>query len=453
MSTKVPLITVAIRREYDLLLARHRGRRISQLLGFSNGDTTRIATALSEVVRNAFEYAGGGTAAFSVESNGGPGQELVIRVVDEGKGIADVAAVMSDEQPSLGIGLRGSRALMDRLEMTSHAGAGTTVTMGKQLPPGVPRFTMADAGRMIAQLATQEDVSPLGELNAQNQALLATLREVEQLRLVANSARDRAEAAQLVAERSLVVRDRFMALTTHEIRTPLNAMIGYMDLLAMDLGPLMSDQQKDFFARVQRASQHMRGITNDFLVMAQGDAGRLQVNCRQSAARTVMREAAALVMPQALSRGVTVRLAQAESELTYCGDEDRVRQVLVNLLGNAVSFSPAGTSVAVVAERVLEAPGGNGMSKGPWSVFRVSDSGPGIPQERLEHVFEPFVQLPSDAQSKRKGSGLGLTVSRQLAQLMGGDLTAANADLGAMFALWLPSGAAAPAAPAAPAAV
>ena len=447
MTTAVPLITVAIRREYDMLLARHRGRRLSQLLGFSNGDTTRIATALSEVVRNAFEYAGGGTAAFSIESNGRDRQELVIRVVDEGHGIADVTSVLSDDHPSLGIGLRGSRALMDRLEMTSHAGAGTTVTMGKQLPPGAPRFTMADAGRLIAQLATQGDVSPLGELNAQNQALLATLREVEQLRVVATSARERAEAAQLVAERSLVVRDRFMALTTHEIRTPLTAILGYLDLLAIEVLPIMSDRQKDFFARTQRASQHLRGITNDFLVMAQGDAGRLQVTCRDSAARTVMREAAALVMPQALARDVTVRLAETEDELTYFGDEDRVRQVLVNLLGNAVSFSPAGTSVEVVAERVLEAPGGSGMSKGPWSVFRVSDSGPGIPREKLGHVFEPFVQLPSDVQSTRKGSGLGLTVSRQLAQLMGGELTAANADRGAMFALWLPSGAGAPTTP------
>lgn len=437
MNARVPLITVAIRREYDMLLARHRGRRICQLLGFSNGDTTRIATALSEVARNAFEYAGGGNASFSIEGNGN-GQELVICVADEGKGIADVSALLSDEHPSLAVGLRGSRALMDRLELTSHSG-GTTVTMGKQLPPGAPRFTMADAGRLIAELATQADVSPLGELNAQNQALLSTLREVEQLRVVATSARERAEEAQLVAERSLVVRDRFMALTTHEIRTPLNAMIGYMDLLEIDLSPIMSDRQREFFTRVQRASQHLRGITNDFLVMAQGDAGRLPVSCREAAARRVMREAAALIMPQALARDVTVRLAEAENELMYFGDEDRVRQVLVNLLGNAVSFSPAGSSVEVVAERVMEAPDGNGMSRGPWSVFRVTDSGPGIPSEKLAHVFEPFVQLPSDVQSTRKGSGLGLTVSRQLAQLMGGELTAANADLGAIFALWLPS--------------
>lgn len=437
MNTSVPLITIAIRREYDMLLARHRGRRISNLLGFSTGDITRIATALSEVARNAFEYAGGGTASFAIESNGRVGQELVIRVVDEGPGVKDIAAVLSEEYPSPGVGLRGSRALMDRLEIASSAETGTIVTMGMRMPTGAPRFTMADAGRLIAELATQEDVSPMGELHAQNQTLLGTLREVEQLRVVATEARERAEAAQLVAERSLVVRDRFMALTTHEIRTPLNAMIGYMDLLEIDLLSLMSERQRDYFARVQRASQHLRGITNDFLVMAQGDAGRLPVNCRESSASSVMREAAALIMPQALARDVTVRLAEAVDELVYFGDENRVRQVLVNLLGNAVSFSPAGSTVDVIAEQVQEAPAGDGLSGGPWTVFRVTDSGPGIPIEKLGHVFEPFVQLPSDVQSNRKGSGLGLTVSRQLAQLMGGDLTVANAECGATFALWL----------------
>jgi signal transduction histidine kinase len=437
MNAKIPLITLAIRREYDMLLARHRARRICQLLEFSNGDTTRIATALSEVARNAFEYAGGGSASFSIEGIGNERQELVIRVADEGKGIEDLASVLSDERASLGVGLRGSRTLMDRFEVLSSTDAGTVVVMAMKMPSGPSRFSMADAARLVAELATQEDVSPIGELHAQNQALLTTLREVEQLRAFANHARDRAEAAQLVAERSLVVRDRFMALTTHELRTPLNAIIGYLDLLEMELGPIMSERQGDFFARVQRASQHLRGVTNDFLVMAQGDAGRLQVSCRDSSARAVMREAAALIMPQALARDVTVKLTESVDELTYFGDENRVRQVLVNLLGNAVSFSPTGSTVSVMAERARDA-NGAGLDGGPWSVFRVVDSGPGIPEEKLAHVFEPFVQLPSDVQSIRKGTGLGLTVSRQLAQMMGGDLTAANADPGAVFALWLP---------------
>lgn len=443
MPRNIPLLTIVIRREYDMLLARYRARQISQFLGFSVGDTTRITTAVSEVVRNAYEYAGGGTASFAVERGALERQELVVRVSDEGGGIADVDAVMADRaafSDDPGIGIRGSRVLMDRFTLTSAVGAGTTVEMAKELPFTAAPFVMADAARLTDELAQAEVASPVGELHAQNQALLNTLQEVERLRSVATSARERAEAAQLVAERSLVVRERFMALTTHELRTPLNAIIGYMELLQMELAPVMSEKQSGFFARVQKASQHLLGVTNDFLDMAQGDAGSLKVNCRDNPARHVISEAAALVMPQATARDVNVNLSEAVDRVTYYGDVNRVRQVLVNLLGNAVSFSPVGGTVEIIAEHVAEPPEGSTMQGGPWSVIRVEDSGPGIPLEKVGHVFEPFVQLSSDGQATRKGSGLGLTVSRQLALLMGGDLTAASSGAGATFSLWLPGG-------------
>ena len=231
-----------------------------------------------------------------------------------------------------------------------------------------------------------------------------------------------------------------MALTTHELRTPLNAIIGYMELLQMELAPVMSEKQGGFFARVQKASQHLLGVTNDFLDMAQGDAGSLKVHCRDNPARSVISEATALVMPQATARDVAVNLSEAVDRVSYYGDVNRVRQVLVNLLGNAVSFTPPGGTVEIVAEHVAEPPEGSAMTGGPWSVIRVQDAGPGIPEEKVGHVFEPFVQLSSDGQATRKGSGLGLTVSRQLALLMGGDLIAASSGAGATFSLWLPNG-------------
>jgi signal transduction histidine kinase len=114
--------------------------------------------------------------------------------------------------------------------------------------------------------------------------------------------------------------------------------------------------------------------------------------------------------------------------------------VLVNLLGNAVSFTPPGGKVEVVASRVADATPGGTLTGGPWCAIRVVDTGPGIPVDKLSHVFEPFVQLSSEGQATRKGSGLGLTVSRQLALLMGGDLTAASTGAGAVFTLWLAEG-------------
>lgn len=450
MRASVPILSVAIAREADLLLARKRARQISQSLGLSVGDTTRITTALSEMTRNAFEYAGGGRVVFTVSSHAPDQQELVITVTDEGPGIADVDAVMSSEFQSrtgLGVGIRGSRALMDRFAITSTVGEGTTVVMAKQLPWSAPRFGAADVARLAEQLAKATEPSPLGEMQAQNQELLHTLEElsrrnieVERLGSLAAEAKLRAEAAQEVAERLLVVRERFMALTTHELRTPLNAIIGYMELLDIELKGSLTEKQSGYFARVEKAAKHLVGVTNDFLEMAKGDAGQLEVARHPGAARHVMGEASALLTPQATARAVTIRTSEATDHVMYLGDDHRVRQVLVNLLGNAVSFTPPGESVEMTAEVVTQPPVGTDLAAGPWCAIHVADRGPGIPPEKLAHVFEPFVQLSSNGQAARKGSGLGLTVSRQLARLMGGDLTAESGRGGAIFTLWLAQG-------------
>jgi len=241
MRPSVPLLTVALRREGDILLARQRARQVSQFLGFSTGDATRITTALSEMARNAFEYAGGGTIEFAIESRALDREDLVIRVVDEGKGIADVPAVLSPHfrsRTGMGIGIKGTRALMDRFTITSTVGRGTTVVMAKTRPWSAAKLGSADVARLTDELAKASEATPLGELQVQNQALLNALQEltqrqseIERLGVIAGQARERAEAAQLVAERSVVVRERFMALTTHELRTPLNAIAGYLDLL------------------------------------------------------------------------------------------------------------------------------------------------------------------------------------------------------------------------------
>jgi len=448
----VPLLTVILRREGDILLARQRARQVSQFLGFTIADTTRITTALSEMARNALEYGGGGSVSFAIESRALDREDLVIRVTDEGPGIEDVPAVLVGRfrsRDGMGIGIKGSRALMDHFTITSVVGRGTTVAMAKTRPWSAVKLGAADVARLVSELAQSSEATPLGELQLQNQTLLNTLQEltqrqleVERLGVIAGQARERAEAAQLVAERSVIVRERFMALTTHELRTPLNAIMGYLDLLELELATVLTEKQSGYFTRVQRACKHLVGVTNDFLDMAQGDAGRLKVASHDGAARHVMSEAVTLVAPQATARGITVRLSEATDHVMYVGDVDRVRQVLVNLLGNAISFTPPGGTIDVVAARATHAPPGSALHDAPRCAIRVQDTGPGIPADKLSHVFEPFVQLSPEGQPSRKGSGLGLTVSRQLAVLMGGDLTAESTGQGAVFTLWLPEGAA-----------
>jgi signal transduction histidine kinase len=450
---RIPLITVALRRENDLLLARQRARQITQLLGFSTGDSTRVTTALAEIARNALVYGRGGTVSFFIEGEAHGSQALLVHVADEGPGIANLDTILAGQygsQTGMGIGITGSRALMDYFQIESDAGAGTRVLMSKLLPRAAPRIGTADIARLTDALTARGDGSPFGELQLQNQELLHALdeitqrkAEVERLSLVAEEARARAEAAQLIAERSLVVQERFMALTTHEIRTPLNAMLGYLELLDTELKGVLTEKQIGYFLRVQRACKHLTGVTNDFLLMAKGQSGHLQVARHAGTARHVISEAAALVAPQAAARTVEITLTETTERVMYLGDVDRIRQVLVNVLGNAVSFTPSGGAIRVTAACVDDPPAGSELAGGPWCTIRIEDSGPGIPADKLPRVFEPFVQVASTSQGGRRGTGLGLTVSRQLALLMGGDLTvegSAGIDGGAAFTLWLAEG-------------
>jgi signal transduction histidine kinase len=450
---RIPLITVALRRETDLLLARQRARQITQLLGFSTGDSTRITTALAEIARNALVYGGGGTVTFFVDDEPHGSQALLVHVADEGPGVANLDTILAGQygsQTGMGIGITGSRALMDRFQIETGVGAGTRVSMSKVLPRSVPRVGTAEIARLTDELTTRGDGSPFGELQLQNQELLRALdeitrrqAEIERLSVIAENARGHAEAAQLVAERSLVVQERFMALTTHEIRTPLNAMLGYLDLLDEELKGIVTEKQIGYLMKVRRACKHLTGITNDFLDMAKGQAGHLEFARPPGAARHVISEAAALVAPQAAARTVEITLTETSERIMYLGDADRIRQVLVNVLGNAVSFTPSGGSIRVTAACVDDPPAGSELVGGPWCTIRIEDSGPGIPPDKLPRVFEPFVQVASVSQGARRGTGLGLTVSRQLALLMGGDLTAeASGGIGggAAFTLWLADG-------------
>lgn len=449
---RFPLITVALKRENDLLFARQRARQLTQQLGFSTGDSTRITTALAEIARNALVYGGGGTVAFLLEDDRHGGQSLALEIVDTGPGVGDLETILDGKygsQTGMGVGITGSRSLMDSFDIDTTTQTGTRVRMSKRLPRSSARIEAGDIAKLTDALQAKEDGSPFGELTLQNQELLSALdevtrrqAEVERLSLVAQEARERAEAAQLVAERSVVVQERFMALTTHELRTPLNAMLGYLELLEIELAATLNEKQKNYIERVQRACKHLAGVTNDFMVMAKGEAGQLQVGRHAAPARLAMREAAALVAPQAAARNVEITLIEATDRIMYLGDMDRVRQVLVNVLGNAVSFTPPGGQIRVTAAHANEGPPDTDLGAGPWCTIRVEDSGPGIPPDKVADVFEPFVQVAS-SQTGRVGTGLGLTVSRQLALLMGGDLIAegsAGIDGGAAFTLWLADG-------------
>ena len=274
-------------------------------------------------------------------------------------------------------------------------------------------------------------------------------REIEGLLADAQAARAEAEAARLAAEDSARVKAEFLATMSHEIRTPINAIVGYTQLLELGIPDPVTAAQQTQLARVTGSARHLLGLVNDVLDVAKLDAGEVAVTREHATAAPAVGAALALVRPLADERGV--RLADGVDDVTFVGDEARVRQVLVNLLSNAVKFTPAGGTVRVRTGVAEQAPPSVRVAgSGPWAFVAVRDTGVGIASDQQALVFEPFVQAaPGQTPYTRTqgGTGLGLTISRRLARLMGGDLTLESTPgAGSTFTLWLPAAAAATAA-------
>jgi PAS domain S-box-containing protein len=232
------------------------------------------------------------------------------------------------------------------------------------------------------------------------------------------------DAAQLANE----AKSRFLAVMSHEFRTPLNAIAGYAELLRMGLrGPVTSEQVQDL-DRIAQSERTLLSLINDILNYARLEGGHVQYATRDLRVQTVIAELEALVLPQLHAKRLHFEFAKCDPELIVHADAEKVRQILLNLLSNAIKFTDAGGSIGVECEE----------SENHVRIL-VRDTGVGIPGDKLQAIFEPFVQLDRSLTSAHEGSGLGLAISRDLARGMRGDLTAESAPgRGSTFILTLP---------------
>lgn len=272
------------------------------------------------------------------------------------------------------------------------------------------------------------------ELEAVNDELVARTEEAERAR--ADAERARAEADEANRAKS-----SFLANMSHELRTPINAVIGYAELLDMGVtGPVTSQQQAQL-ERIRASSAHLLTLINDILDLAKVEAGHMTVEHDREPVAEVVAEAVALLGLQAEAEDITLENACRDSRVMYVGDRDRVRQIIVNLLSNAIKFTSAGGRVTICCgTSETPEPGAHLAGAGPWTYFSVEDTGIGIAADQLPRIFQPFIQAEEGHTRTKGGTGLGLTISRQLARLMGGDLTVTSSEgNGSCFVLWLPT--------------
>lgn len=242
----------------------------------------------------------------------------------------------------------------------------------------------------------------------------------------ASAARAEAERARAEAEKANRAKSEFLAMMSHELRTPLNAISGYVQLLEEEIkGPVNADQ-RDYLRRVQRSEQHLLGLINDVLNFAKLEAGRVKFEISDVPLSETLSEVDDLIAPQVGAKGLQYGSRGCASQLRVRADREKIRQVLLNLLSNAVKFTPSGGQITVECR-----------TEHGRAAILVSDTGIGVSSDKLQAIFEPFVQVARD--STRQGTGLGLAISRDLARAMGGDITVASiAGSGSTFTFTIP---------------
>jgi PAS domain S-box-containing protein len=220
-------------------------------------------------------------------------------------------------------------------------------------------------------------------------------------------------AAKEQAEEANRSKSDFLATMSHELRTPIGAMTGYTDLILEGIYGPITDPQRQHLQRIKSVGRHLLDIVEEILLFSRVEAGREETHLAEVDAFKVARDAISVVAPMARAKGLELQSSIPDRAAQSMTDEVKLRQILINLLGNAIKFTPKGT-VSLTAS-LDEARG--------LVLFSIRDTGTGIASHNLTRIFEPFTQLESAYSRTQSGTGLGLPVSRRLARMLGGDLT------------------------------
>jgi signal transduction histidine kinase len=330
------------------------------------------------------------------------------------------------------------RALLQRLMIVAlllvALGATGAFVVSQRITAPIRQMTEASRAMARGDYSKRVRVNRSDELGQLAQTFNAMSAQVE------HSQRG-LEDARTTAEHASHVKSQFLATMSHEIRTPINAIIGYTELLDLGIAGPLTDEQRSQLARIRASGRHLVGLIDDVLDLAKVEAGQMAVTSTAAVAGTAVDAALTLVRPQAAAKAIQLSATcDGDRNAPYVGDQARVQQILINLLSNAVKFTPSHGRVRIQCGTSDTGPALGSPTAGRWTHFTVEDTGIGIPKVKLESIFQPFMQVESGYTRTHGGTGLGLTISRRLARLMGGDLTVESYEgEGSRFTLSLPA--------------
>jgi signal transduction histidine kinase/CheY-like chemotaxis protein len=419
------IVTIDIRYENDVVQVRQKARTIAAALRFDKQDQTRIATAVSEIARNAFQYAGGGKAEFVIEQS--PHKMLVITIRDSGKGIHNIDLVLSGRyvsQTGMGKGLTGAKRLMDFLRVDPLPGQGTCVALGKRLPISFTALSNSELQLLHTALSKNTD-NVYEELREQNKEVLRSFDELKEKQsqlvqlnreldetnrgVVALYAElnDKAEFLQRASE----MKSSFLSNMSHEFRTPLNSILALTQILLDRLDGELTNEQERQVRFVRSAANSLAELVSDLLDIAKVEAGKVTIRPNHFAVPSLFAALRGMLRPLLAQNSSVVLVFDEPTDVPdLFTDEAKVSQILRNFISNALKFTERG-EIRVSAK----------LGHDNSVIFCVADTGIGISREDQERIFLEWTQVEGRLQKSAKGSGLGLPLSRRLAQLLGGN--------------------------------
>ncbi|WP_418320314.1 ATP-binding protein [Piscinibacter sakaiensis] len=412
------VLTVKIQSDQSLVALRHRCRQVSEQFGLESLQRTRLTTAVSEIGRNALQYAGGATVSFQIgDSSTHPGaQSLLIRVADQGPGVP--ASIWADGQINAGHragGLHGSYRLVDAFAIEVRPGAGSTVSMEMLLPRSAPRLAAADIGQRVDELLRRQPQNPREELEQQNRDMLHALDELRQ----------RKNDLELADQR----KNEFVAMLAHELRNPLAAISMSVEVMRRKKDLTMVEVEK-YRDTIGRQATQLTKLVNDLMDVSRVSRGKVDLERTVVGVGTLVSEAIEMTRSFVDAKQHRLVLPAVDDNAWVDVDVVRMKQVISNLVHNAARYTPNGGLIEV------------GIAAAGASVhISVKDNGIGIDAQMLPKIFELFIQAPNSLAREDVGLGIGLTIVQRLAADHGGTVSAhsAGAGRGSKFIVSLPT--------------